>query len=231
MSSYIIQGGKPLKGTITVNTAKNSAVALLCAATMVQGVVVLRDMPRIQEVERILELLASIGVKFSWKDKKTLQLNCSGKLHMETIDKRACRNTRASLLLLGALSARVKEFKLYKSGGCKLGKRTVKPHLFALEKFGVEVASKPGYYEVKNKRQRAGTVIMYEAGDTPTENAIMAAVLTPGRTTIKFASANYMVQDLCHFLISAGAKISGIGTTTLQIDGVKKLKKTMKILI
>ena len=131
---------------------------------------------------------------------------------------------RSSLLLLGALAHREKTYKLYKSGGCKLGERTVRPHLYALQKIGVQAISKADYYEVKNGSLRSERIVMYESGDTPTENAIMAAVFASGVTTITFASANYMVQDLCYFLIAAGAKIQGVGTTTLTVTGVKRLK-------
>ena len=223
MPKFIIQGGKKLHGSIEVNSAKNSAMSILCATLQLKGKVTLHDMPRIQEVNRILEIMSSIGVKFEWLDNTTLFLDTSAPLKMEAIDKHACEVTRSSLMLLGALATRVKEYKLYKTGGCWLGQRTVKPHLFALSKFGVQVKSALKYYDVKNVNVKAADVIMYEQGDTPTENAIMAAVTAPGKSTIKFASANYMVQDLCFFLQKAGAKISGIGTSTLQIEGVKKL--------
>jgi len=231
MAKFIIQGGKKLRGSIEVSTAKNSAVAILCASVMVRNKVTLHDMPRIEEVFRILEILQSIGVVVEWKSEHTLFLDTSKKLQMEKIDAKACEITRSSLLLLGALAAREKKYKIYKSGGCRLGERTVKPHLFALEKFGVSVESKFKYYDVVNKPLKAQEIVMYESGDTPTENAIMAAVLASGVTTIKFASSNYMVQDLCYFLISAGAKIEGVGTTTLKITGVKKLKTVSKYAI
>lgn len=224
MATYIVHGGKTLRGTIETNTTKNSTVAILCAALMIRGTIVLEDMPHIEEVDRFLEILGSIGVTFSWTDKRTLKLDTSKDLQMDKIDKVACAKTRAALLLLGALAAREKQYKLYKTAGCKLGKRSVKPHMMALEQFGVSVESKKHYYEVKNKPLKSADIVMYESGDTTTENAIMAAVLAPGKTTIKFASSNYMVQDLCYFLVAAGAKIEGIGTTTLTITGVKKLK-------
>lgn len=223
MSKFVIQGGKKLHGTLTVSSAKNSAVALLCASLMVKGRVVLKDIPRIQEVDRILEILSSIGVRVDWLNKTTLALDTGIKLKMDKINRQACEATRSSLLLLGALSAREKSYKLYKSGGCKLGRRTVRPHLYALNKFGVQVDSKEKFYQVKNQPLKSAEIVMYESGDTPTENAIMAAVFAPGESVIKFASSNYMVQDLGYFLNSAGAKISGIGSTTLTITGVKKL--------
>ncbi len=224
MAKFIIQGGKKLKGEFKVNTAKNSAVALLCASLMLKGKLILKDVPRLQEVERILEILLSIGVKAVWKDKHTLELDTSELLQMDKINRAACEATRSSLLLLGALAGREKSYKLYKSGGCKLGRRTVRPHLYALNKFGVQVESREKFYSVKNQPLKSAEIVMYESGDTPTENAIMAAVLAPGKSVIKFASSNYMVQDLCYFFNSAGAKISGVGSTTLVIDGVEELR-------
>jgi len=223
MAKFIIHGGKKLRGELEVNTAKNSAVALLCASLMLRGSVVLKDMPRLQEVERILEILLSIGVKAEWKNKHTLLLDTHVPLQMDKINRAACEATRSSLLLLGALAVREKNYKLYKSGGCKLGRRTVRPHLYALNKLGVQVISKEKFYQVVNQPLKPAEIVMYESGDTPTENAIMAAVLAPGKTVIKFASSNYMVQDLCYFLNSAGAKIFGIGSTTVVVEGVKKL--------
>lgn len=224
MAKFIIHGGKKLRGSISVGSAKNSAVAILCASLMVRGKVILRDVPHIEEVFRILEVLTSIGVKVEWVGKRALKIDATRDLCLENINRRACEMTRSSLLLLGALAAREKNYKIYKSGGCRLGARTVKPHLFALEKFGVEVASRLNYYEVKNRPLHSSDMVMYESGDTPTENAIMAAVLAPGKSVIKFASSNYMVQDLCHFLVKAGVKIEGIGSTTVKITGVKKLR-------
>ncbi len=229
MAKYIINGNKKLSGEIEVSTAKNSVVAILCASLLVQGEVILKDVPKIQEVFRILEILRSIGVKIEWLDEQTLLLNTDVKLDMDKINKNATRVTRSSLMLLGSLVKRVKEYKLYKSGGCKLGQRTVRPHLYALEKFGLQVKSTFYYYQIKNPRQLVGQeIVMYESGDTPTENAILAAVLAKGETVIKFASSNYMVQDLCYFLNKAGAKIEGIGSTTLKITGVEKLKSRVE---
>jgi len=227
MSKLIINGGKKLKGSLEVQTAKNSAVAILCASVMVQGKVLLKDVPQIEEVNRILELLSSIGVKIK-KQGSTIELDSSEKLNLENIDKVACEKIRSSLLLLGALAKREKEYKLYKSGGCKLGERTVRPHLYALQKLGVEVISKFRYYEVKNKSLTGQEIVMYESGDTTTENAVMTAILAHGKTILKMASSNYMVQDLCYFLQTAGAKIKGIGTTTLEIEGINKLKSVKK---
>lgn len=224
MAHLIIKGGKKLQGTLVNQAAKNSAVSILCAAVMVRGKVILTDVPAIEEVSRIIELLQSIGVKIERPRPGVVELDASAELTLDTINRRACEVTRSSLMLLGALAARAKKYRLYRTGGCKLGDRTVRPHLYALAELGVRVASREAYYEVVNEPLHAAEIVMYESGDTPTENAVMAAVLAPGTTTIKMASANYMVQDLCYFLMKAGAKIKGVGTTTLTITGVKELK-------
>lgn len=231
MSYLEIKGGKKLHGEIVNQSSKNSAVAILCASLMVRGKTVLSDVPQIEEVNRILELLASVGVKIEKLGPGKLSLDTSAGLKFNAIDRHASEVTRSSLLLLGALSSRSISYRLYKSGGCRLGERTVRPHLYALEKFGVSVVSKDEFYQVKNSSLRAAEIVMYESGDTPTENAIMAAVLAPGKTIIRMASANYMVQDLCYFLCQAGASIEGIGTTTLTIQGVKQLKSEVNFSI
>lgn len=224
MASYLISGGKTLHGSISVNAGKNSPVAVLCATLIVRGKVVLKDISRVEEVDRIVEILMSIGVVVEWRDEQTLFVDTSPELTLDTIDQKACKATRASLLLFGALASRERSYRVYKSGGCKLGERTIRPHLFALRKLGIEIASRTGWYEVASPGPEGAPVVMYESSDTATENVIMAAVLARGRTVIKFASANYMVQDLCYFLVAAGAKIEGIGTTTLAIIGVKALR-------
>jgi UDP-N-acetylglucosamine 1-carboxyvinyltransferase len=225
MSYLEINGGKKLHGAINNQTAKNSAVAILCATAMIKGATTLSDVPEIEEVYRIFELLKSIGVKIKRLGARKYRLDASGKIITNKIDRPASEKTRSSLFLIGALAARAREFKLPKSGGCKLGERTIRPHLYALEKFGVNVVSQDKFYAVKNASKLHGAkIVMYESGDTATENAVMGAVLAHGKTIIKMASANYMVQDLCHFLNQAGAKIKGVGSTTLEIIGVNELK-------
>ncbi len=213
-----------MRGEIINQSAKNSAVAIMCASLMIDGKTTLSNIPQIEEVSRISELLSSIGVKVEKNSKGGIVLDSTGKLYLDKIDKKASEATRSSLLLFGALASREMDYKLYKSGGCRLGQRTVRPHLYALENFGVKVESKSKYYDVKNRALKSAKVVMYESGDTSTENVIMAAIFAHGKSVIKMASANYMVQDLCYFLKKAGAKISGIGTTTLSIEGVNRLK-------
>ena len=118
-----------------------------------------------------------------------------------------------------------KKFRLPQPGGCKLGSRTVAPHFYALQKLGVHIDTKSDYYEITAEKLKPNYIVLYEAGDTVTENAIMAAALIPGATTIKFASANYQIQDVCFFLESLGVKIEGVGTSTLIVHGVKEIKQ------
>lgn len=231
MSYLIVNGGKKLHGQILNQSAKNSAVAILCATPLIHGKVVLEKVPRIEEVFRIIELLRSIGIKIKDNGKGTVTIDASGQLDLSKMDREAACRTRVSLLLLGSLAHREKSYRLYKSGGCKLGQRTVRPHLFALENFGVRIKSQKDYYEVENEPLHSAEMIMYESGDTATENAILAAVLSPGVSVIKMASANYQVQDLCYFLKNAGAVIEGIGTTTLKITGVKALAAVKNYII
>ena len=130
--------------------------------------------------------------------------------------------------MLGVLIHWQKTFRIPQPGGCRLGKRTVKPHLFALENFGVKIKTLRKHYQVIAKELHpAKNLVLYESGDTVTENAILAASLIPGQTIIKFASANYQVQDLCYFLNKLGVKISGIGTTTLEIQGLRGINKNI----
>lgn len=223
MSNYVIYGGKRLKGSVTTKTAKNSALSLMCASLLTTSPVTLKEVPKIQDVFRLEKVLKSIGVAIRWKE-HAMTLIAPKKLSLNAIDFESAAKLRAILFLIGALSHTYKNFKTPRAGGCKLGKRTITPHLFGLERLGLEITAHTRYYLVKRKKNLTGnTVVMYESGDTSTENIILAAVLAKGKTIIKLASANYMVQDLCHLLNSMGAKISNIGLTTLLIDGVKEL--------
>jgi len=201
MINYIINGGKKLKGEITLNASKNSAIAILLASLLNDGKTTIINMPKIEEVFRIVEILESIGVKTTWRG-KDLKVYSPEKLKLEKLDIEAALKTRIMILLIGILVHKFKKFSLPFSGGCKLGKRTVAPHIYALENFGIKIKVKDSEYEISRvKLVPCGNLIMYESGDTATENAILAASLIDGKTVIKFASANYQVQDLCHFLI------------------------------
>ena len=214
-----------MKGEVTVNSSKNSAVAILLASLLNDGKTVITNLPKTEEVFRIIEILESVGVKTAWQG-KALKVSPPEKLKLEKLDIEAALKTRIMILLISILAHKFKKFSLPFSGGCKLGKRTVTPHLYALEKFGIKIKVKENEYEIsRNKLIPCENIIMYESGDTATENTILAAALIGGKTVIKFASANYQVQDLCHFLIGLGVKIEGIGTTTLTIFGKENINQ------
>ncbi len=219
--SLEIEGGKKLSGTIETNTSKNGAVGLLCASLLNRGKTTLRRMPRIEEVHRIIEVLESIGVSINWQG-NDLVIVPPQKVQLNKIDIEAARKTRSIVMFIGPLLHKFKKFSLPQSGGCKLGSRTVRPHFFALEHFGVDIDVTNDAFVIRSNKvtKKNREIILYEAGDTVTENALFAAALTPSRTVIKYASANYMVQEMCNFLIKCGVKISGVGTTTLVVEGV-----------
>ena len=222
-----IEGGHKLHGTIEVKTSKNAAVGLLAASLLNQGTTKLRNVPRIEEVNRIIEVLVSIGVKIRWVG-KDLEIKPPLKLNMDKMHKEAARKTRSVIMFIGPLMHLLKESQIPYAGGCELGRRTVLPHLYGLEEFGVDVITRSGNYNITvNKHLPKRTVVLYESGDTTTENIIMAAAKTPGETIIKMASANYAVQDVCLFLRKLGVKIEGLGTTTLRIQGVAEIKKNV----
>lgn len=217
-----IEGGHELKGEITLKTSKNAAVSLLCASLLNHGTTTFKNFPRIEEVFRIIEVLESIGVKVKWRDNHDLEIKRPQVLKMDKINATSAKKTRSVLMLIGPLMHELREFKIPYAGGCKLGERTVRPHLYALEDFGVSVVAKNKDYHISTKPKQPKEVILYEAGDTVTENAIMAAAMTPGVTKFQFASANYMVQDLCGYLEALGVKIEGKGSTTPTIHGLSK---------
>lgn len=226
MSQFIINGGKKLSGEISVNSAKNSSVALMFAALLNRGETTLKNLPPIEEVKRLIEVLESIGVSTRW-EKRDLVIKRPAKFNLANLNIAAAVKTRSIILLLGALGGELKSFSIPQAGGCRLGSRTVQPHLFALENFGIKIITKSDKYLVSRETLKPAEFVLYETGDTVTENALLAAARIPGKTIIRMASANYMVQDLCFFLSKLGVKITGIGTNTLEIEGRGEYKKNI----
>jgi UDP-N-acetylglucosamine 1-carboxyvinyltransferase len=222
-----IEGGHELSGSIETKVSKNAAVCLLFAALLNKGTTRLRRMPRIEEVNRLIEVLVSVGVKVRWMANNDLEIKPPEVLQMDKMDKGAARKTRSVIMMFGPLMHLFDDFKIPYAGGCKLGTRTVQPHLFALEEFGVDIVARTGHYHVTVDRKHPEQIVLYESGDTTTENVLMAAARNDGEVVIKMASANYMVQDLCYFLKKLGVKIEGIGTSTLTVRGVKDIKKNV----
>ncbi|MFA5022224.1 MAG: UDP-N-acetylglucosamine 1-carboxyvinyltransferase [Patescibacteria group bacterium] len=228
MSNYLITGRQKLKGSLVTNTSKNAAVVLLNAALLNKGKTTLKGVPKIEEVHRIIEVLQSIGVNVKWLGKQDIEILPPKKFNLSKINYESAVKTRSILFLLAVMVHWQNKFVVPQPGGCRLGKRTVKPHLYALQNFGIEINTSRCYYEVSAKKLTAvKNLVLYEAGDTVTENAILAAAKIGGKTVIKFASANYQVQDLCYFLLKLGVKIKGIGTTTLEIEGKRDINKNI----
>lgn len=225
-----ITGGKKLHGSIEVKTSKNAAVALLCAALLNKGTTTFRRVARIEEVNRIIEVLNSIGVKTKWiEPNNDLVITPPAKLKLDQMDTEAAKKTRTVIMFLGPLLHQYRNFRLPYAGGCSLGTRTVEPHLQGLKIFGLEVEALTDYYQATVKKvEPSHSIVLTERGDTVTENLLMAAALHPGETIIRNASPNYMVQDVCFFLQKLGVSIKGIGTTTLVVNGVSSIKKNVE---
>ena len=222
-----VQGGRRLSGSIEVRSSKNAAVALLCACLLNHGTTTLRGIARIEEVNRLIEVLESIGVACTWsEDRSSLTIRRPAQLHLDAMNVEAARRTRSVIMFLGPLIHEAQEFLLPYAGGCNLGTRTVEPHLQVLRPFGLEVTATDGFYQsrvVDADRLTQRRITLTERGDTVTENALLAAAMSPTLTEIRNASPNYMVQDLCAYLIALGVSVEGVGSTTLRIRGLEHI--------
>lgn len=228
--NFKVHGGHELTGSIETKTSKNAAVALLCASLLNQGKTTLRRVARIEEVNRIIEVLLSIGVKVRWlNEDNDLEITPPKRLKLNSMDIDAAKRTRTVIMFLGPLLHQYKNFHLPFAGGCNLGTRTVEPHLVGLRPFGLEVEATTDYYDSRVSEKAINKpIVLTERGDTVTENVIMAAALYDGTVTIRNASPNYAVQDLCFFLQKLGVQIEGIGTTVLTITGKKDIEKDIE---
>jgi len=227
--SFKVEGGHKLSGTIETKVSKNAAMGLLFASLLNKNVTILERIPHIEEVNRIIEVFESIGISIKWVNKnRDLEIKPPKSINIDKIDKVAARRTRSVIMAMAPLMHQKKEFNIPFAGGCKLGVRTVRPHLYALEEFGLKVKTTDGNYKCTVSKKKPEEVILYESGDTVTENAIIAAAGTPGKTVIKYATANYMVQDVCFYLQKLGIKIEGIGTTTVTVHGKDNIDKRVR---
>jgi UDP-N-acetylglucosamine 1-carboxyvinyltransferase len=226
--NFEIEGGRTLHGSISTNMSKNGSVGLLCASLVNRGTTILHGISRIEEVYRVIEVLESIGVKISWIGAQSLKIIPPKKYTLTNLNKDAAIKTRSIIMFAGPLIHYLKSFSLPHAQGCKLGKRTVSAHIYGLEELGVKIKVTNQNYEFNHLKLKPAEIIMYESGDTACENILTAAALVPGKTTIKFASSNYMVQEICFFLEKLGVKIEGIGSTTLTINGVENIDKNVE---
>lgn len=226
---FKIEGAHKLKGSINTNASKNGALGLICASLLNKSKTILHNIPRIEEMFRIIEVLKSIGVNVSWIGDQSIEVNPPQKFNLANIDNKSAGKIRSILMFIGPLLHHEKSFSIPHAGGCKMGNRTIEAHRHGLEALGAKIVTRENSYKINIPiKLSPAEIVMYEASDTAAENIIMAAALIPGVTKIEFAPPNYQVQEVCFFLEKCGVKIEGIGTTTLFVHGIKEINKKIE---
>lgn len=221
---FLITGGHKLEGQVTAGGSKNAVLPILAASLLTNEPITLTNVPAIADIFVMQKILRFLGVACELEG-NTLKIQAE-KIENKEIEHQFVSKLRGCSLLLGAILSRNGEVRLAFPGGCVIGKRPMDTHLLALEALGAEVVAQDEIIHLKTKGLKGADFTMREAGVTPTENAIIAAVKAEGKTVIRLAASEPHVQDLCHFLNKMGAKITGIGTHTLEIEGVDELHGT-----
>lgn len=225
MAEFHIEGGHPLRGTVRASGNKNAALPILCASILADDGVWIRNIPRIGDVDTLLALLESMGMRFAWQGRYDVRPS-SANIVEKPLDAGLCRRARGSVLLAAPLLHRFGRIELPFPGGDKIGRRRIDTHLLVLEQMGATIS--PSDRTIAITAPSGGLtgtdILLDEASVTATENAVMAASMARGSTTVRNAACEPHVQELCHFLNQVGADISGIGTNELRINGVKGLK-------
>ena len=219
--AFVIEGGRPLTGTVRAVGNKNGALPILAACLLADEPVTLSNVPRIRDVETMIALLRDIGVDVEWTASNDVRVDATGAQHTE-LDPGLCSQMRASFLLAGPLLARFGRASVPPPGGDVIGRRRLDPHIHALAELGATVELN-GRYEMHTRGLNGAEIFLDEASVMATENAVMAAVTSPGITVIGNAACEPHVQDLCRFLVSLGAQIDGIESNVLRIHGVDNL--------
>ena len=219
--SFVIEGGAPLSGTVRAAGNKNGALPILSACLLTDETVTLTNVPRIRDVETMVALLADVGADVEWIGANEIRVTAGG-VRKRELDEELCSRMRASFLLVGPLLARVGSVSAPPPGGDVIGRRRLDPHIHAFAELGAQIDI-GRRYELRGGSLRGKHVFLDEASVMATENAVMAATLTPGETVIGNAACEPHVQDLCRFLISLGAHIEGIESNVLHIQGVDSL--------
>ena len=225
MEKFVIQGGMPLSGEITAAGNKNAALPVLAACLLTEEEVVVRNVPRIRDVEAMLRLLGSVGVTYHWVEDNAVSLFAADANPCE-LDPELSTPIRASFLLAGPLLARFGRAHMPPPGGDVIGRRRLDPHLDAFRALGAQVSLNGRYYIDAPAGLRACNFFMDEPSVMATENALMAAALTPGSTVIHNAASEPHVQDLARLLLGMGARIEGIGSNVLVVHGRSELGGT-----
>ncbi len=218
---FIVEGGNRLSGSIRPSGNKNAALPIVAAALLSEHPVTLENVPRIRDIETLVELIASVGASVEWTERNTLTIHAKS-LRARDLDPALCARIRASILLAAPLLARCGEVQLPPPGGDVIGRRRVDTHFLALEQLGVTVEVGDSF-TLKASRLRGADVFLDEPSVTATENAMVAAVAATGTTILRNAASEPHVQDLAHFLVALGASIEGIGTNTITVRGATSL--------
>jgi UDP-N-acetylglucosamine 1-carboxyvinyltransferase len=221
MQSFVIEGGRPLSGTVRAAGNKNAALPVLAASVLASGEVRLSNVPRIRDVETMVELLAELGADAEWTGPNEVRVDGTS-VEKTSLDPDLAREIRASFLLAGPLLARFGRVTIPPPGGDVIGRRRLDTHVHAFTALGAEVELN-GAYEISSNGLAGTRMYLDEASVMGTENAIMASVLAEGETILGHAACEPHIQDLCRFLVSLGAKIDGIGSNVLHIQGVEEL--------
>ena len=219
--AFFIEGARPLNGRIRAAGNKNGALPILAACLLTDGEVLLHNVPRILDVQTMLDLLADLGVEVEWLGDNDLRVQAANVTKTE-LDEELCSRIRASVLLAGPLLARFGSAIVPPPGGDVIGRRRVDTHLHAFQKLGAEIEANRRF-TMRTGGLVGADVFLDEASVTGTENAVMAATLARGETTLGNAASEPHVQDLCRFLVGLGAEIDGIGTNRLRVTGVESL--------
>jgi len=219
--SFVIEGGQPLSGTVRAAGNKNAALPILAASLLSAEPVVLKNVPRIRDVETMVELIAHVGVEAEWTGPNEVRIK-AGEIANTDLDPELCRRIRASFLLAGPLLARAGKVQIPAPGGDVIGRRRLDTHVKAFAELGVEIAIERDY-AMRVDKLRGQRLFLDEPSVMGTENVVMAAVLAEGETVIVNAAGEPHVQDMCRFLVSLGAEIEGIGSNLLRIRGVSSL--------
>lgn len=221
MWKYLIKGGVPLKGEVKVSGSKNAALPIMCAALLTKEKCVLTNVPDIDDVKSMIAILKALGSKIKFSNSK-LEIETPN-IKTATPPENLVCHMRASILVAGPVLVRKGKINMGFPGGCVLGKRPIDVHSFVFEKLGAKIYDDKKRLHFEAKNLKGATIVLPEMSVTATENAIMAAVLAKGKTIIRLAATEPHVGDLCKMLKRMGAKISGIGTNALVINGVKNL--------
>ncbi|HEV8178997.1 MAG TPA: UDP-N-acetylglucosamine 1-carboxyvinyltransferase [Gaiellaceae bacterium] len=220
--ALVIEGGNPLTGHIRASGNKNGALPIVAACLLADEPVTLSNVPRIRDVETMLELVCVTGASAEWIGTNEVRVDPRG-LSSYDVDPVLAERIRASFLLAGPLLARLGRASVPPPGGDVIGRRRLDPHIHALQRLGARVELDTRY-EMETDGLRGADIFLDEASVMATENAVMAAALSPGETTIANAACEPHVQDLCRFLVSLGAEIEGIESNLLRIHGVERLR-------